>query len=123
SPCSRITPAHAGSTDGSYQVSRSVEDHPRTRGEHRGGGTHDCDRHGSPPHTRGAPRPPPKTRPPAGITPAHAGSTPAAGDTSDWCGDHPRTRGEHRSTDPKRVAVYGSPPHTRGARQRSNQLV
>ena len=74
-PPRRIIPAYAGSTLPASAGSSAVSDHPRIRGEHgHRHGLHDP-RHGSSPHTRGAPWRPPTSRTAPGIIPAYAGST------------------------------------------------
>ena len=50
-------------------------DHPRIRGEHRGGASGTDDIPGSSPHTRGALYPQPGRVQSDGIIPAYAGST------------------------------------------------
>ena len=73
---------------------------------------------GSSPHTRGARRRCRHRRTTGRIIPAYAGSTrrrcrwPPAGR------DHPRIRGEHRKVLGDNLRVYGSSPHTRGARSK-----
>ncbi len=71
----RITPAHAGNTQGMRLYITTLGDHPRTCGEHDINPNEAKYEQGSPPHMRG-------TRPPSenyaeghGITPAHAGNT------------------------------------------------
>ena len=95
----RITPAHAGNTTRPCASSPSVEDHPRTRGEHFSSDPQWRANRGSPPHTRG-------TRAGRGrscdiqrITPAHAGNTVNLHEVGIQCWDHPRTRGEHAGTE------------------------
>ena len=70
---------------------------------------------GSSPHTRGARRPgrPCRSRP--RIIPAYAGSTNSSSHLLSFSGDHPRIRGEHLPPEPRKRALNGSSPHTRGA--------
>ena len=49
-----------------------------------------------------------------GITPAHAGKSLLRLGTGGGNKDHPRTRGEKRIEEARRIADRGSPPHTRG---------
>ena len=91
----RIIPAYAGSTSSIASPTRSARDHPRIRGEHGGVVTIACLRHGSSPHTRGAP---PRLEHGHGdrrIIPAYAGSTKACRTAPTSSSDHPRIRGEH----------------------------
>ena len=91
----RITPACAGSTFAQFLAFDDFQDHPRMRGEHRGGGDGDMIASGSPPHARGAHNriiPPEALR---GITPACAGSTIIERCADGIKRDHPRMRGEH----------------------------
>ena len=131
----RIIPAYAGSTRVSLGLCRSLEDHPRIRGEHDDSDQYVIDGLGSSPHTRGAH---PKTE--RGlhrerIIPAYAGSTGfgrfwrrrdrdhprirgehGTGPRRGRCrGDHPRIRGEHSTDSGPFHDVSGSSPHTRGA--------
>ena len=71
------------------------KDHPRIRGEHRGGASGTDDIPGSSPHTRGAPGFKRDTTTYTGIIPAYAGSTRRRPDRVSWIQDHPRIRGEH----------------------------
>ena len=70
-----ITPAHAGNTQWNIHEDRENRDHPRTRGEYFRFSLRTSDVSGSPPHTRGIPGMPGRSRSYPGITPAHAGNT------------------------------------------------
>ena len=73
-----IIPAYAGSTARRRYPAVPPTDHPRIRGEHY---SHECelpDRHGSSPHTRGAPMISMCGAGTRGIIPAYAGSTEGA---------------------------------------------
>ena len=72
-----------------------VPDHPRARGEHCAWNRERRTYPGSPPRTRGAPRPTGPDRRCLGITPAHAGSTTRCPERRAERPDHPRARGEH----------------------------
>ena len=91
-----IIPAYAGSTSFRRRARRSLADHPRIRGEHRGRNQGCRYEDGSSPHTRGA-RPCRSCRAPTGT-------------------DHPRIRGEHFAIARFAATHQGSSPHTRGAR-------
>ena len=93
-------------------------DHPRIRGEHDGLPLAEWRRAGSSPHTRGAPSEAADEDRERGIIPAYAGSTPEAPSTCPAPGDHPRIRGEHLPPLPRKRALNGSSPHTRGARKK-----
>ena len=54
-----------------------------------------------------------------GITPAHAGTTPYRRSWSPCPWDHPRSRGDNPKHSGKRVHKIGSPPLTRGQRNRN----
>ena len=110
-----IIPAYAGSTAGPANPTGPDPDHPRIRGEHRGGNVEMTSRSGSSPHTRGAHQAGISQSIGSGIIPAYAGSTGAPVGRSGSVGDHPRIRGEHSSRRPARVRSAGSSPHTRGA--------
>src|SRR5690606_10334389 len=71
----RIIPAYAGSTPSPGPGHAESQDHPRIRGEHRGGRRRRCRAQGSSPHTRGAPQPRRLQRVGKRIIPAYAGST------------------------------------------------
>ena len=132
-----IIPAYAGSTAWPGGRFSWLGDHPRIRGEHRGGQGFDlvhvriipayagstrspsadrCLACGSSPHTRGArlrqagPRRAPR------IIPAYAGSTGSHLRIEGAVRDHPRIRGEHDKDPYGDEALAGSSPHTRGAR-------
>ena len=71
---------------------------------------------GSSPHTRGAPSQRSERESCVRIIPAYAGSTCRRGADSPRPGDHPRIRGEHDTRVQDAANVFGSSPHTRGAR-------
>ena len=110
-----IIPACAGSTTDRGGQRRSSGDHPRVRGEHVCQVSSIDARVGSSPRARGAPVAPSPPLAVDGIIPACAGSTGFAACAPGGAGDHPRVRGEHRASDPRRLAVYGSSPRARGA--------
>ena len=115
---------------------RWPSDHPRIRGEHRQEGRRQGLVWGSSPHTRGARHPGEVCPKRPGIIPAYAGSTSRRPRRTDGRGDHPRIRGEHvdplgafvdlqdhsrirgehRQEGRRQGLVWGSSPHTRGAR-------
>ena len=91
-------------------------DHPRIRGEHESSTSRSRPSPGSSPHTRGALGILLAIFIQLGIIPAYAGSTCKSPGRSSSSSDHPRIRGEHVDEDRPASAVYGSSPHTRGAR-------
>ena len=111
----RIIPAYAGSTSRTPPAQDRCWDHPRIRGEHRGGASGTDDIPGSSPHTRGAQGRPKGQGRSGRIIPAYAGSTPPHGPRRRELWDHPRIRGEHGSTPSTPDESMGSSPHTRGA--------
>jgi len=113
-----LTPAHAGSTRPMPATPRPWSAHPRSRGEHDPMSIAASRIAGSPPLTRGAPGPEVRGPAPVGLTPAHAGST-AVSEREHRCPPaHPRSRGEHTDVDQPGPLIRGSPPLTRGARDR-----
>ena len=111
----RIIPAYAGSTCCSLEAASTAWDHPRIRGEHSGVGVPARGPIGSSPHTRGARGMVSSRGWGRRIIPAYAGSTPASPRGSGTNPDHPRIRGEHLPPLPRKRALNGSSPHTRGA--------
>ena len=118
SPPPGIIPAYAGSTGTQPEPSPTPADHPRIRGEHCWPGPPAGWRPGSSPHTRGARRPAPRRDFGMRIIPAYAGSTRTTRSPRECMRDHPRIRGEHRQEGRSNGLVWGSSPHTRGARRR-----
>ena len=111
-----IIPAYAGSTQRPHGRTGSRRDHPRIRGEHSWATESDWAAEGSSPHTRGALGSVISNVVAWGIIPAYAGSTSAPPLASCRRWDHPRIRGEHCIGSFADCIVYGSSPHTRGAR-------
>ena len=109
-----ITPAHAGNTIQHEINGFSLQDHPRTRGEHSHRQQSRVGRGGSPPHMRGTRDPDCRRGNCCGITPAHAGNTLYVQRIQTLGEDHPRTCGEHRTMRADATVVMGSPPHMRG---------
>ena len=70
-----ITPAHAGNTTGDTITSGTIQDHPRTCGEHLIIFIRQITVWGSPPHMRGTLLAKPLEARVRRITPAHAGNT------------------------------------------------
>ena len=111
-----LTPACAGSTPPGPPALHPSRAHPRMRGEHTRVMQEVLSGTGSPPHARGAHQGSAADRPRAGITPACAGSTCRPHEPEPRSGDHPRMRGEHQGKTSVLNAIWGSPPHARGAR-------
>ena len=109
-----IIPAHAGNTYVLSICTLAVQDHPRSRGEHRPSMSFQSFTIGSSPLTRGTlaarlgnfllPR----------IIPAHAGNTEWLIIFGHTLKDHPRSRGEHGSENDTSQQLQGSSPLTRG---------
>ena len=98
-----IIPAYAGSTAVQKLGKPGSSDHPRIRGEHRGGASGTEDIPGSSPHTRGAPPTTPRGTKRSWIIPAYAGSTFREVGTLIFDeGSSPHTRGALRRTGPGR---------------------
>ena len=117
----RIIPAYAGSTP-PFRFSLNVEgDHPRIRGEHLTITASLYGYAGSSPHTRGALAPGYQAIVWCRIIPAYAGSTYAMQGLAVCLPDHPRIRGEHEHLPAVGQGVFGSSPHTRGARHQNRR--
>ena len=118
-PSARITPAYAGNTASINFGKSKARDHPRLRGEHVDGAGHMITGWGSPPPTRG-------TRASIlfnvlslRITPAYAGNTQTHQHQTLRQQDHPRLRGEHFDMKGFMITGWGSPPPTRGTREKA----
>ena len=72
---SRITPAHAGTTQAKPMPCKCFRDHPRSRGYYQTRSEHISLKRGSPPLTRVLRKPKFERRMIERITPAHAGTT------------------------------------------------
>ena len=114
---SRNTPADAGTTRVTMQMSRARSEHPRGCGDDGCREQLCCGRHGTPPRMRGrryarVPRPTHRRN-----TPADAGTT--AGWVSGGSGraEHPRGCGDDPASDDVPTAVEGTPPRMRGRRR------
>ena len=93
--------------------------HPRSRGEHEGDrDQHHIDR-GSSPLARGTPPTQPGRRVGRRFIPARAGNTKASRCSRTASAVHPRSRGEHLTPSPLRMAASGSSPLARGTRIRT----
>ena len=71
----RITPAHAGNTEGISEIEEMEQDHPRPCGEHFSTNFVNANVLGSPPPMRGTRCRNTKVKKAIRITPAHAGNT------------------------------------------------
>ena len=119
----RITPAYAGNTHSSKNSERTLQDHPRLRGEHLNAINLRFINIGSPPPTRGTPVNTIFDWSLLGITPAYAGNTSFPTVCAPSCWDHPRLRGEHRLTAIDKPFCLGSPPPTRGTLHTLTQIL
>ena len=121
----RIIPARAGFTLFSVSMTRSGEDHPRSRGVYPHGDAHRQHPEGSSPLARGLHHAPARRPRLTRIIPARAGFTmTGSGMMSAW-GDHPRSRGVYLATAWGRQVRRGSSPLARGlppARRRGIRL-
>ena len=113
----RIIPAHAGNTICVEFPKNSVEDHPRTCGEHILQASQPSNLTGSSPHMRGTPELSELSVSDTGIIPAHAGNTLGLSETEARKRDHPRTCGEHQPHARAGGDGRGSSPHMRGTPQ------
>ena len=110
----RIIPALAGNTSSRTRCSRTLPDHPRSRGEYIVIWPQNFIRWGSSSLSRGIPLVQLLTPQISGIIPA------LAGNTAVWPGsprpfrDHPRSRGEYSSATRSAAVVVGSSPLSRG---------
>ena len=109
-----ITPAHAGNTICSRNISKDHQDHPRACGEYTRNVAETGTTKGSPPRMRGIPTIGELQCDCIGITPAHAGNTFESFLLRHMPEDHPRACGEY----PDDVCFFnggsGSPPRMRG---------
>ena len=113
--CSRLIPAHAGSTLTPHQSTHQGPAHPRSRGEHGLPWFNWLIQWGSSPLTRGAhPSRIGNMRRPR-LIPAHAGSTGGQLLSDSEARAHPRSRGEHIGSKTNPPTSVGSSPLTRGA--------
>ena len=90
-----VIPARAGNTVALYGAFGATRGHPRSRGEHRHGGTFCASHGGSSPLARGTPMLSPAGRDRNGVIPARAGNTRCRRGTGRSYRGHPRSRGEH----------------------------
>ena len=112
---SRFIPARAGSTTVNVTPGADVSVHPRSRGEHRYSSRYVAFGSGSSPLARGAPRQSATASWRRRFIPARAGSTNSPSPPFDSVAVHPRSRGEHKSSPPRRRPQAGSSPLARGA--------
>ena len=110
----RITPACAGSTNGSEERLVYNEDHPRLRGEYSSRCQTFQKLPGSPPLARGVPVADIVAACDKRITPACAGSTIKQKMSGFPRQDHPRLRGEYVLDYKYKRGEVGSPPLARG---------
>ena len=110
----RITPAWAGKSKGTFVDWCDGQDHPRMGGEKCTGNITNWLQIGSPPHGRGKEQWKVLHSSWTRITPAWAGKS--KGTFVDWCDgqDHPRMGGEKCCIAYVLVSEKGSPPHGRG---------
>ena len=109
-----LIPAHAGKTPRPRRRRGGWTAHPRSRGENRGRGRHQCLRSGSSPLTRGKHEDEEFRVLAVRLIPAHAGKTPDPEGSHKYVGAHPRSRGENGGRPASRTRRMGSSPLTRG---------
>ena len=109
----RITPAHAGTTDSGLTIWHNYEDHPRSRGNYSKSFEIIVFNTGSPPLTRELLCVLFKLFSNLRITPAHAGTTLFRSSGYAELRDHPRSRGNYVTCCPLSSKLTGSPPLTR----------
>ena len=114
----RFTPAHAGNTTSSSSSVSIVKVHPRSRGEYVPVLLLQYLHQGSPPLTRGILGPILGTVGSARFTPAHAGNTQRYLPCLVRLKVHPRSRGEYQLLLFHLGIIIGSPPLTRGIRNK-----
>ena len=110
----RITPAHAGKTGLSLNLSIHGSDHPRACGENFPAPLSAYVLPGSPPRMRGKPSELTSGEIIDRITPAHAGKTAVPDNRHKGVWDHPRACGENGMRKSPTLAKKGSPPRMRG---------
>ena len=112
----RFIPARAGNTKhGRIYIPQSSV-HPRSRGEHGGGGGRPSGGLGSSPLARGTHIALAPERAVRRFIPARAGNTQRASRRASKASVHPRSRGEHRPLPSVRPSPAGSSPLARGTR-------
>ena len=114
----RFIPARAGNTCPTRRRSRTGSVHPRSRGEHWESKNASPACAGSSPLARGTRQPGSAATCSARFIPARAGNTPPATARRSAPTVHPRSRGEHRTYQPRVCTNDGSSPLARGTRLR-----
>ena len=110
----RITPAHAGKSDGSGDVTFTATDHPRACGEKDEQPLPQFSNVGSPPRMRGKDISKSFRMYRSRITPAHAGKRTLGQRAGYRAADHPRACGEKAASCVPFDGAHGSPPRMRG---------
>ena len=113
-----LIPARAGNTDVSAGGCVAGGAHPRSRGEHGGGGGQVGVFRGSSPLARGTHSVRSDRTNPHGLIPARAGNTNSLCKVLQLTRAHPRSRGEHVVPLANVVKPVGSSPLARGTRSR-----
>ena len=114
-----FTPAYAGNTSSGVSSALAAWVHPRIRGEYLCEVENEFYRTGSPPHTRGIPAFHITDLRRGRFTPAYAGNTISESILGCLVQVHPRIRGEYFGMNVNVSYNGGSPPHTRGIRDRA----
>ena len=112
-----LTPACAGTSDGSRDVSRGVRAHPRVRGDVRPWRARWRAPAGSPPRARGRPYPRRGNPGDHGLTPACAGTSSPTPTLGGPTRAHPRVRGDVPPAHRDQAPESGSPPRARGRQE------
>ena len=110
---SRITPAYAGKSHQTHELTLARQDHPRIRGKKSMGKLPKEIPPGSPPHTREKDDLTKKQIQAERITPAYAGKSLRKKKSQALLKDHPRIRGKKIACAISSDSCLGSPPHTR----------
>ena len=113
-PFRRIIPALAGNTTGSVGTTRTLPDHPRSRGEYVIPRAAQTTESGSSPLSRGIPNRCQRDALRSRIIPALAGNTFRCISPPTQSGDHPRSRGEYDFPLTIESQEEGSSPLSRG---------
>ena len=121
-PLTRITPAYAGKSFGSFCFLSFRQDHPRVCGEKQAAVALPQPVLGSPPRMRGKVELVHQTEGKVGITPACAGKSSHQHGAGRWRRDHPRVCGEKGCCKFSSRNHSGSPPRMRGKDLSDNEL-
>ena len=114
SQCARLIPARAGNITVRRYSARICAAHPRSRGEHLILSSLASCESGSSPLARGTWSKRSACVISCWLIPARAGNMVSYFVANEWTSAHPRSRGEHRKTEPIMSVTVGSSPLARG---------